>query len=107
MCDPYGWHEIPKDKLKDIHKQLADFERRTWREILVDSKKQNHAIPTGDLSREARTRLEELKLDDVDEVISLRLSGKERVFGIRQDVALTLLWWDPEHEVCPSELKHT
>ncbi len=107
MCAPFGWHEIPKDKLKEICEKLANFESRTWNEILVVSKKQNHTIPIEDLSKEAKARLEELKLDDVDEVVSLHLSGKERVFGIRQDIALTLLWWDPDHKVCPSILKHT
>ncbi len=107
MCDPYGWHKLEKDKLEEIRLKLSDFETQTWNEILLISKKHNHSISVEDLSKEARKRLAERKLDDLEEVISLRLSGKERVFGVRQEIALTLLWWDPNHEVCPSELKHT
>lgn len=102
MCDPFGWHEIHKDKLAEIRKKLADLEKSTWREILMDSKKQNHSISVDKLSKEARRRLTALKQEDVENVISLRLSGAERVFGIRHNIALTLLWWDPYHQVCPS-----
>jgi hypothetical protein len=107
MCDPFGWHELDRGKLEYIRQKFADFESSTWNDILLVAKKQNHSIPLNELSKKAQQRLAALSLDDADEVISLRLSGKERVFGIRHDVALTILWWDPEHEVCPSLLKHT
>jgi len=41
---------------------------------------------------------------NTDALVSLRLSGKERVWGILQENALLLLWWDPGHEICPSIL---
>jgi hypothetical protein len=107
MCDPFGWHKLDKDKLDEIRTKLAQFEGQTWNEILLIAKGKNHTIAKSDLSKAARDRLAELRLDDVDYVISLRLSGKERVFGLKHDVALTLLWWDPDHLVCPAQLKHT
>lgn len=79
----------------------------TWSEILVDSKKQNHTIPIPELSKEAQSRLREIGNDDIDTLISLRLSGKRRVWGIRTGSTLSILWWDPEHRVCPSKKKHT
>ena len=36
-----------------------------------------------------------------------RISGPGRVWGIREEHVLDLLWWDPRHEVCPSPKKHT
>ena len=33
---------------------------------------------------------------------SLRLSGQERVWGILDQGVLSVLWWDPDHAVCPS-----
>jgi len=107
MCDPFGWHEISKEKLGEIRTKLAGFENSTWNDLLIGSKKHNHSIPIGKLEKEARDRLVLLHLDDIDEVISLHLAGTERIFGIQHDVALTLLWWDPNHQVCPSFLKHT
>jgi hypothetical protein len=56
---------------------------------------------------EARRRLIQLKLEDIDELLSLRLSGKQRVWGILSEGVAALLWWDPDHRICPSRLKHT
>jgi len=38
---------------------------------------------------------------------AIRLSGKKRVWGIREGRLFSLVWWDPEHTVGPSEKKHT
>ena len=53
------------------------------------------------------TRLRELQQDDSDGLYELRFGGKERVWGIRRDDRFCILWWDPEHMVCPSTLKNT
>jgi hypothetical protein len=105
--DPFGWHVIDEEKLTDIRAKLAQFESMTWNEILVASKKQNHSVFVGNLCKEAQERLQAIGLGDVESLISLRLSGRERVWGWRQGTALLLLWWDPEHRVCPSLSKHT
>jgi hypothetical protein len=107
MIDPYGWHQIDRAKMQEIQQKLASFEAMTWTEILVRAKKQNHSVRRQDLCKAAQDHLADIRLDDVDELISLRLSGKERVWGIRSHNVLTVLWWDPDHEVCPSLKKHT
>lgn len=48
-----------------------------------------------DIAPFAQARLKELRLDDFEQVVSLRLSGQERVFGIQDRRVLSLLWWDP------------
>ncbi len=53
------------------------------------------------LSAEARQRLVELRQDDVDELFSLRMTGRRRVWGFREANVLRFLWWDPDHQVCP------
>ena len=55
----------------------------------------NHEVEVGRLCTDARKRLVALHLDDIDKLVSLRLSGKERVWGIRDADVLQLLWWDP------------
>ncbi len=107
MCDPFGWHEIGKEKLEEIRNKLAVFENSTWKDILLIAKKNHHPIAVEDLDAAAQRRLRELGIDDIDSLISLKLSATERMFGIRRDIALSLLWWDPHHLVCPSHLKHT
>jgi hypothetical protein len=107
MCDPYGWHEIEEGKLIEIHSKLRELEALTWNDILVIRKHWNHRILRGDICKDARDRLKELRLDDLEELISFRLSGGERVWGFEYADACTLLWWDPEHQVYTYELPHT
>jgi hypothetical protein len=107
FCDPFGWHSLDAETISFVHNKLAQFESMTWNEIIVQAKKQNHMIETHKLCKEARERLEELGLDDAAELLSLRLSGRERVWGMLRQGILVVLWWDPEHQVCPSMLKNT
>jgi hypothetical protein len=79
----------------------------TWQEIRIRDKDKNHAIPVADLTREAQDRLAEIGQDDVDELFSLRLSAKERIFGILDESVMRVLWWDPDHRVCPSPKRRT
>lgn len=107
MTGLYGWRDIDAEKLRYIHNKLSNFESMTWNDILVKNKKNNHSVEIEKLSSTAKTRLTEIQLEDIDELISLRLSGKERVWGILEQGVLIVLWWDPDHQVCPSNLKHT
>jgi hypothetical protein len=84
--------------------KLRGFEAMTWNEI---EGRQSHAIEVSQITKKAQDRLIEINQDDVAELVSLRLSGKERVWGIRDGQVFKLLWWDPEHEVCLSNKKHT
>ena len=77
----------------------------TWKEF---KNKQNHNIPVISINKEARKRLTEIEKDDIDYLFSVRINGKQRLWGIRRDLhAFNLLWWDPKHEICPSKKKHT
>jgi hypothetical protein len=107
MQDPFGWHEVDEEALGEIRNKLKWFESMTVNQVFVESKHINHSVPRDKLCSEARKRLGELRLDDVDELHSLHLSGTKRVWGILTENILTLLWWDPDHEVCPSYKKHT
>ena len=107
LADPYGWQKLTIEEARRVIIRLGHFESMTWNEILVGANKQNHSVSIDGLSKEARNRLEELQLDDLDELLSLRISGEERVWGILQEGVVLVLWWDPEHRVCPSLKKHT
>ena len=104
---PFGWREIGGNKLLEIRKKLAHFEKMKWVEILVQSKHQNHSVSVDQICKDAQDRLRNIKQDDIDDLVSLRLSGKGRVWGIFEQGTLNLLWWDPDHLVCPSLKKHT
>jgi len=105
FVDPFGWHQISNQKLREVHSKLKSFESMCWHNILGPN---NHSVSIETLCREAQKRLRELSLDDYESLVSLRLTGKERIWGIRQEGGiLLLLWWDPTHQVCPCLKKHT
>jgi len=102
MAGPYGWDTIDQNTLTYIQGKLRGFETMTLSEIFVRDKKRNHGVELDQLCREAQQRLQQLGYDDLDELYTLRLSGPERIWGIRECNVFSLLWWDPKHKVCPS-----
>jgi hypothetical protein len=107
MVSPFGWQEISPGKLREVREKLQHFESMTWHEILITAKSRNHSVSVDQLCKEARCRLEEIGQWDLEQMVSLRLSGPERVWGILNENILHVLWWDPDHAVCPSLKKHT
>ncbi|MBK9166588.1 MAG: hypothetical protein IPM24_03890 [Bryobacterales bacterium] len=103
--DRFGWHKVQPEQLESIRSKLGDFEERTWGEILNARNNPNHPIPFHKLCDDARRRFRDENAPEA--VVSLRLSGRERIWGVMENGVLSLLWWDPEHEVCPTLKKHT
>ena len=88
----------------DVLRKLGSFEGMTWVELRQAG---CHEIAVNDLIKTAQDRLQEIRQDDLDTLFSLRISGKVRVWAIKNGNVLRLLWLDLEHEVCPSIKKHT
>jgi hypothetical protein len=106
--DPFGWHILDENEIQFVRDKLKEFESMTWDQILIKAKKQNHSVSIDDLIKDAQRRLTEINLDDLDQLVSLHLSGRKRVWGYIVDQGvMNLLWWDPEHTICPSIKKHT
>ena len=105
---PWGRERIEQSETlwSDIFPKLKNYESMTWGDILKD-KTRNHSVTVDQLIKAARQRLDELKQNDVDELFRFRLSGQQRVWGIRDGRVFKILWWDPHHEIAPSALKHT
>jgi len=75
----------------------------TWTEILVNARHQNHMIRADKICTDAQARLAAIGRGDTEMVLSLRVSAKERVWGILEGAVLRVLWWDPQHLVYPVE----
>lgn len=106
---PYGWERASANDLKAVAARLGHFEAMKWGELVTQPGNPNHLVSVDDLGREARREFERIfhPQDQVDELMSLRLDARKRVWGrLDHDTpALQLLWWDPEHQVCPSMKK--
>lgn len=103
--EKWGWDKLSaEDFCELLHGQLANFETMTWAEILraVGDKKDgnmHHNVSVERCSKDAQKRLAELKADDLDEVFSLRLSNKHRLYGVKEGRVLRFIWHDTDHSV--------
>lgn len=93
----------------DIISKLASYEGMTWADIQSANggKKigtNNHFEYISEMTREAQKRANEIHLD-VDQLFSLRLEGKIRLYGILDRGVFSVLWLDREHEIYPSSKK--
>ena len=98
----WGWAKLNSNEYLDIIKSLHGFEKMSWFQIKQaaggrSSGTNSHPLAVGEFSSAALKRLQELKLDDVDELFSLRLNGSLRLYGIRDGRVLRFIWHDPHH----------
>ena len=56
-CDNKAWTFSPKQFTQIILPRLKEWKARTWNEILIISKKENHSIRTNLLNKIAQDRL--------------------------------------------------
>ena len=107
-CDkggPFSWAGLEHGpQFKEVMDRLHEFETKSWYEI---AKTGSHPIQVYKCERAAKDRLMNINQDDIDELMSFRISGKKRVWCIKDRNIMRVLWWDPEHQVCPSHLKNT
>jgi len=107
MEGAWNWGNLDPGSAPGLHNRLAQFEKQTWNEIFVRDKYINHGVDRDQIVPAAIRRLYELELDDHEKIWSLHVTSKQRIWGLLVEDIFYLLWWDPEHEVCPSPLKHT
>lgn len=102
---PFSWVNLSNgDEFKTVVGKLSDIETMSEPD---QQQRGCHFISIDALSQEAKQRLAEIKLDDLDELYSIRLDGRGRVFCVHRPQYMRVLWFDPDHKVCPSILKHT
>lgn len=100
---PWGWKEIDHSLFfEQILPKIQNFEKMTWNEILG---RNNHEVEVWQIGKKARKRLAELNLDDFERLVSLRLTGPQRLWGIKFNNIFKILWWDPAHQVYPMKKK--
>lgn len=101
---PFCFAASEGNEVANALQKLGQLEKLTRQEL---GQQGSHAIALGSLSKAARDRLKNIGQDDLEELYSLRISAKQRVFAIEHGSLMRVLWWDPEHSVCPSHKKNT
>lgn len=114
-CDNEMWSLLSLDSQKlfweEIFPRLKDLETQKWSDILVDAKKQNHSIEIQKLNKIAVDRLSDLFIE-IDSIVSIRLTGKHRIYGFITGSVFNILWVDLNHGdnsncICRSKKRHT
>ena len=102
---PFSTTNLTDHDRRAIWERMAAFEKMSQSELKAAGS--HHKVPLVRLSSEAKKRLEELEMDDLDGIWSFRISGLRRFWCIKEDNVYALLWWDPDHKVYPVGKKHT
>ena len=77
---PWSWENINKRDLLNLLEKLKNFE--TMKTIdFINPKKGSHEIKIEKISNEAKKRLKELANDDIDNLVSLRITSKKKGMG--------------------------
>ena len=102
---PFAWTNLSDGKeFKQVIEKLSNLETMSEADQQLGG---CHFISVEKLSKEAGARLTEIRLDDLDELYSIRLEARGRVFCVHRRQYMRVLWFDPDHEVCPSKPKNT
>jgi hypothetical protein len=104
MYTPFGWMELNEANANQVREKLANLESMKWKELIGY---RNHFIKVTELCKDAKDHLVAIQQDDIDSVMSIGITQKSRVVGIMEHNILKLLWWDPEHLVCPVDTPNT
>lgn len=86
----------------EIGEKLKSFEQTQWKHLAADEER-HHRVPFYKLCKEAQEVAEKLNIDDYEEIWSLRLTGKQRLWGVRDEQYFVVIWWDPDHLVYPTK----
>lgn len=97
-------------KMTEADWDLVSDSCRSW-ETLTPTEFRNlprvFQIPKEKMISKAQKRIAEIGLEDYDGLWHLDPQGKPRIWGLLHHHIFYFVWWDPEHEVCPSALKNT
>jgi hypothetical protein len=103
---PWGWSNASVENLvRSVVPKLHDYESMSWAD--VEGPSGSHSILYDGLCPEAQERLKVIGHGELESLFSVRISSERRVWGIKDLAILRVLWWDPEHSVCPSKKKNT
>ena len=99
----FGWGRVSiLDFLRKIIQALQSYEGCTWHE--VREKKHCHPWGVDAIPRECAKRLAQRQID-VEQLYQISLGNKPRIIGYKDRGVFYLMWWDKDHEFCPTKAR--
>lgn len=102
---PYHCLSFSLSDFQQLWDRLRAFERMNSDELKRTGSL--HDIPVIEMSDEAKERLKELKLDDLDVLYSFHIDGPCRMWCMKYQNIFSVLWWDRNHGGYLVGKKHT
>jgi hypothetical protein len=101
----FSCHDFDHNDFKLLWDKLRAFEKMNVAELRNTGS--FHPIPTANMAKSAKDRLQQIRLDDVDMLYSFHIEGACRLWCMRHENIFSVLWWDRRHEAYPVEKRHT
>jgi len=102
---PFSCASLQPEECQRLWERLRAFEGMNAAQLQAAGSL--HPVPQRSMSRAAKNRLREIKLDDVDGLHSFHVTAACRFWCMKHLNIFCLLWWDRNHEVYPTPKKHT
>ena len=95
---------------REVLDKIISYSSMTWSDIQSQThdrgKSKHHFLSLDSLSSEAVSRITAKKFDDkTEQLFSFALQNKLRVIGFRDGQYFYAVWYDPNHEFCPSSTR--
>jgi hypothetical protein len=101
----WSWGSADEGVVRQIITFVNEMERLTWAQIKAQTHSgghfKHHAISIDSLCTEAKRRLQDLRLDDLDELFAFRLGSRRRLWGAVHNGVFYPVWWDADHQTYP------
>ena len=102
---PFCCNNFEYNDYKTLLDRLRSFELMNYAQFR--DAKSFHSVPTANISKRAKERLQQIQLDDIDILYSFHITGPCRLWCMKHDNILSVLWWDRNHEVYPIKKRRT
>jgi hypothetical protein len=87
---------------------LCEMAKLTWREIeamRAKGHKRHHDQDVESICVEAKQDFKRVRLGEIfgADIFRFRVDGEKRLWGFRKGATFHVIWWDPGHQVYPTE----
>ncbi len=92
--------KAPTHDFWEIGGKLKNFQQMQWKDLAANQEN-HHSVPIYKIRKDAQKVACDLKIDDYEDIWSLRLTGTQRLWGIKEGQYFMAIWWDPDHQIYP------